>query len=85
MSNEPRFRIALSKEALKYYTKVSVNTAEKLHKCFVVSGTMNSDCAIKTGGNRPDKTVLRRLASHLSLRLAGVDKPVHLPAGPPAG
>ena len=34
MSNAPNFKIALSKEALKYYNKVSVNTAAKLDKCF---------------------------------------------------
>ena len=34
MSNEQTFKIALSREALKYYTKVSVNTAAKLDKCF---------------------------------------------------
>jgi mRNA interferase RelE/StbE len=34
MSNEPLFNIALSKEALKYYNKVSINTAAKLDKCF---------------------------------------------------
>lgn len=33
MSNEP-FRIALSKEALKYYSKVSTTTAVRLDKCF---------------------------------------------------
>jgi mRNA-degrading endonuclease RelE of RelBE toxin-antitoxin system len=32
MSNEQTFRIALSKEALKYYKKVSVNTAARLDK-----------------------------------------------------
>jgi hypothetical protein len=47
ISNEPRFKIALSKEALKYYAKISVNTAEKLHKRLAVSGTMNFDCPIK--------------------------------------
>ena len=35
MSNVPIFKIALSKEALKYYKKVSINTAAKLDKCFV--------------------------------------------------
>ena len=34
MSNERKFRIALSKEAFKYYIKVSVTTAERLDKCF---------------------------------------------------
>ena len=34
MSNERKFRIALSKEAFKYYGKVSVTTAERLDKCF---------------------------------------------------
>lgn len=34
MSNEPTFKIALSKEALKYYNKVSANTAGKLDRCF---------------------------------------------------
>jgi len=35
MSNEPTFRIALSREALKYYNKVSVNTAARLDKAFI--------------------------------------------------
>jgi mRNA interferase RelE/StbE len=34
MSKEPPFKIALSKESLKYYNKVSINTAAKLDKCF---------------------------------------------------
>ncbi|MEK7353132.1 MAG: type II toxin-antitoxin system RelE/ParE family toxin [Chloroflexota bacterium] len=34
MSNERKFRIALSREALKYYNKVSVTTAGRLDKCF---------------------------------------------------
>jgi mRNA interferase RelE/StbE len=34
MSSEPNFKIALSKEALKYYNKVSLNTAAKLDRCF---------------------------------------------------
>ena len=34
MSKEPIFKIALSKEALKYYNKVSTNTAAKLDRCF---------------------------------------------------
>ncbi|HSW57891.1 MAG TPA: type II toxin-antitoxin system RelE/ParE family toxin [Dehalococcoidales bacterium] len=34
MSNEPIFKIALSREALKYYNKVSVNTAARLDKSF---------------------------------------------------
>ena len=34
MSNERTFRVALSREALKYYRKVSTNTAVKLDKCF---------------------------------------------------
>lgn len=34
MSNAPTFKIGLSREALKYYNKVSVNTAAKLDKCF---------------------------------------------------
>jgi mRNA interferase RelE/StbE len=34
MSNGPVFKIALSREALKYYNKVSTNTAAKLDKCF---------------------------------------------------
>jgi mRNA-degrading endonuclease RelE of RelBE toxin-antitoxin system len=34
MSNGPIFKIALSREALKYYNKVSINTAAKLDKCF---------------------------------------------------
>jgi mRNA interferase RelE/StbE len=35
MSNAPNFKIALSKEAFKYYKKISVNTVAKLDKCFV--------------------------------------------------
>ena len=34
MSNEQMFKVALSKEALKYYKKVSTNTAFRLDKCF---------------------------------------------------
>ena len=34
MLNEPMFRIALSKEALKYYNKVSTTTTARLDKCF---------------------------------------------------
>lgn len=34
MSNGPTFKIALSREALKYYNKVSVNTAARLDKSF---------------------------------------------------
>ncbi|HSW57884.1 MAG TPA: hypothetical protein VLH15_05745 [Dehalococcoidales bacterium] len=34
MSNEPIFKIALSREALKYYNKISVNTAARLDKSF---------------------------------------------------
>jgi len=34
MSNEQKFRIALSKEALKYYNRVSTTTAERLDRCF---------------------------------------------------
>jgi mRNA interferase RelE/StbE len=30
------FKIALSKEALKYYNKVSLSTASRLDKCFAV-------------------------------------------------
>jgi mRNA interferase RelE/StbE len=33
------FRIALSKEALKYYNKVSVVTATRLDKCFTILET----------------------------------------------
>jgi mRNA interferase RelE/StbE len=36
MSNEPKFNIVLSREALKYYAKVSLNIAERLDKCFIV-------------------------------------------------
>jgi len=32
-SKEPMFRIALSKEALKYYNRVSVVTAARLDRC----------------------------------------------------
>jgi mRNA-degrading endonuclease RelE of RelBE toxin-antitoxin system len=39
MSNEPEFKIALSKESVKYYNKVSLNTAAKLDKCFLVLET----------------------------------------------
>jgi mRNA interferase RelE/StbE len=35
MSNEQTFRIALSKDALKYYNKVSTATAARLDKCFI--------------------------------------------------
>lgn len=34
MSKEQKFKVALSKEAYKYYMKVSINTAERLDKCF---------------------------------------------------
>jgi mRNA interferase RelE/StbE len=34
MSNEPRFRVALSKDALKYYQKVDAGTAARLDRCF---------------------------------------------------
>ena len=34
MSSAPKFRIALSREALKYYTKVSTTTAHRLDICF---------------------------------------------------
>ena len=34
MLSEPKFKIALSREALKYYNKVSINTAAKLDRCF---------------------------------------------------
>ena len=33
-SREPMFRIALSKEALKYYNRVSIVTAARLDRCF---------------------------------------------------
>ncbi len=33
MLSEQKFRIALSREALKYYNKVSTNTAERLDRC----------------------------------------------------
>jgi mRNA interferase RelE/StbE len=36
MSNEQTFKIALSKETLKYYNKVSVNTAARLDKSFTI-------------------------------------------------
>jgi mRNA interferase RelE/StbE len=36
MSNEPKYRSALSKESLKYYNKVSLKTAAKLDKCFFI-------------------------------------------------
>ncbi len=35
MSNGQTFRIALSRESLKYYNKVSPATAKRLDKCFV--------------------------------------------------
>jgi mRNA interferase RelE/StbE len=34
MSNAPLLKVALSREALKYYTKVSINTAARLDRCF---------------------------------------------------
>jgi len=34
MSNDPKFKVALSKEAFKYYTKVSAATTGRLDKCF---------------------------------------------------
>ncbi|MDP2719795.1 MAG: type II toxin-antitoxin system RelE/ParE family toxin [Dehalococcoidia bacterium] len=34
MSNGQKFKVALSREALKYYNKVSIKTAERLDKCF---------------------------------------------------
>ncbi|MBI4332525.1 MAG: hypothetical protein HY673_14735 [Chloroflexi bacterium] len=34
MSNEPKFKIALSREALKYYQKVPTVTARRLDKSF---------------------------------------------------
>jgi mRNA interferase RelE/StbE len=36
MSNAPTFKVALSREALKYYTKVSLNTAARLDRCFTI-------------------------------------------------
>ena len=35
MSNEQMFKVALSKDALKYYNKVSTTTAARLDKCFI--------------------------------------------------
>jgi mRNA interferase RelE/StbE len=35
MSNEQIFKVALSREALKYYKKVSTNTAARIDKCFI--------------------------------------------------
>ena len=34
MSSEQMFKVALSKEAVKYYNKVSTNTAARLDRCF---------------------------------------------------
>jgi len=34
MSNERKFRVALSKDALKYYRKVDERTANRLDHCF---------------------------------------------------
>ena len=34
MSNEQRFRVALSKNALKYYQRVDADTATRLDQCF---------------------------------------------------
>ena len=34
MSKEQKFKIALSREAFKYYSKVSTDTAGRLDKCF---------------------------------------------------
>lgn len=34
MSNEQRFRVALSKEAFKYYQRVDTDTAARLDRCF---------------------------------------------------
>ena len=34
MSSEQRFRVALSKDALKYYQKVDADTAARLDRCF---------------------------------------------------
>ena len=36
MSNEQKFRVAFSKDALKYYRKVDANTAARLDRCFEV-------------------------------------------------
>lgn len=36
MSNEQKFRVALSKDALKYYRKLDANTAAKLDQCFKI-------------------------------------------------
>ena len=35
MSNEQKFKIALSREALKHYNKVNTSTAARLDKCFI--------------------------------------------------
>ena len=37
MSKEQKFKVALSREALKYYDKVSTSTAERLDKCLLIS------------------------------------------------
>ena len=34
MSSEQMYKVALSREAVKYYNKVSTNTAVRLDKCF---------------------------------------------------
>ena len=36
MSNERKFRIALSKDALKCYRSLDVNTAARLDRCFKI-------------------------------------------------
>ena len=35
MSSEQRFKVALSREAYKYYDKVSTTIAAKLDRCFI--------------------------------------------------
>jgi len=36
MSSERKFRVALSKDALKYYRKLDTNTAARLDRCFKI-------------------------------------------------
>ncbi len=64
MSNGQRFRIALSKESLKYYSKVSTDTAERLDQCFV---SLESE-PIKGANIKP----LKAMAGKYRYRIGGL-------------
>lgn len=64
MSSEPSFRVALSKEAFKYYSKVSVTTARRLDRCFAA---LESD-PTKGANIRP----LQEMAGRYRYRIGGL-------------